>query len=89
LKTDIFEDMVELADCNHISDLPYRKKRVLEELKELPPQSYPKEQLEKFCHYVFGVDYTEIMGTQKSKTGESTFLQQAVCSAIGKGGDVT
>lgn len=62
LKTDIFEDMVELTGCNYISDLPHRRKRVLEELKELPPHSYPKEQLEKFSHYVFGVDYAVIMG---------------------------
>jgi hypothetical protein len=32
LKTDIFEDMVELTGCNYISDLPHRRKRVLEEL---------------------------------------------------------
>ncbi len=62
MKTDIFEDMVELAGCNFISDLPYSRKRVLEELKKLPPHSYPKEQLEKFSHYVFGVDYAVIMG---------------------------
>lgn len=62
MKTDIFEDMVELTGCNYISDLPHRRKRVLEELKELPPHSYPKEQLEKFSHYVFGVDYAVIMG---------------------------
>lgn len=32
MKTDIFEDMVELTGCNYISDLPHRRKRVLEEL---------------------------------------------------------
>lgn len=69
LKTDIFEDMVELAGCNFISNLPYRQKRVLEELKKLPPRSYPKEQLEKFSHYVFGIDYAAIMGTLESKKG--------------------
>ncbi|MEY8484102.1 hypothetical protein AALD74_19995 [Lachnospiraceae bacterium 48-21] len=89
MKTDIFEDMVELADCTFISDLPYRRKKVLEELKKLPPHIYPEEQLEKFSHYVFGVDFSEIMSTQKSKTGESIFSKQAVYSAIGKGGDVT
>ena len=45
MKTDIFEDMVELADCTFISDLPYRRKKVLEELKKLPPHIYPEEQL--------------------------------------------
>ncbi|BFK26061.1 MAG: hypothetical protein E6124_24990 [Blautia producta] len=81
MKTDIFEDMVELAGCNFISDLPYSRKRVLEELKKLPPHSYPKEQLEKFSHYVFGVDYAVIMGILEMKKGsdrpcrkcESTF----------------
>ena len=72
MKTDIFEDMVGLAVCNYISDLPHRRKRVLEELKELPPYSYPKEQLEKFSHYVFGEDYIVIMGTQEIKKGRET-----------------
>lgn len=69
MKTDIFEDMVELTGCNYISDLSYRRKRVLEELKKLPPHSYPKEQLEKFSHYVFGVDYAVIMGTLENEKG--------------------
>lgn len=72
LKTDIFEDMVELTGCNYISDLPHRRKRVLEELKGLPPYSYPKEQLEKFSHYVFGEDYTVVMGTLECKKGRET-----------------
>lgn len=72
MKTDIFEDMVELAGCNYISDLPCRRKRVLEELKELPPYYYPKEQLEKLSHYVFGVDYAAIMGTLENEKGHET-----------------
>jgi len=72
MKTDIFEDMVELAGCNFISDLPYRRKRVLEELKKLPLRSYPKEQLEKFSHYVFGVDYAVIMGILEREKGSDT-----------------
>ena len=76
MKTDIFEDMVELTGCNYISDLPHRRKRVLEELKELPPHSYQKEQLEKFSHYVFGEDYTVIKGTLESKKGcEATWMK--------------
>ena len=43
--------------------------------------NYPKEQLEKFSHYVFGVDYAVIMGILEMKKGsdrpcrkcESTF----------------
>ena len=57
MKTDIFEDMKELVGCKDVSDLPYRKREVWEEIKRQSPLSYPKEQLEKFSHYVFGVDY--------------------------------
>lgn len=69
MKIDIFEDMKEQIGCNFISDLPYRRKKVMEELKNLPPCAYPKEQLEKFSHYVFGVDYAVIMGTLENKKG--------------------
>ena len=62
MKTDIFEDMKDYIGCKNISDLPYRKRAVWEEIKRLSPTTYPKEQLEKFSHYVFGVDYAVIMG---------------------------
>lgn len=62
MKTDIFEDMKDCIGCKNISDLPYRKRAVWEEIKRLSPTTYPKEQLEKFSHYVFGVDYAVIMG---------------------------
>ena len=62
MKTDIFEDMKEYIGCNDVSDLPYRKREVWEEIKRQLPLKYPKEQLEKFSHYVFGVDYAVIMG---------------------------
>ncbi len=39
------------------------------DIKKLPLLSYPEEQLEKFSHYVFGVDYAAIMGTLESKKG--------------------
>ena len=54
MKTDIFEDMKECIGCNDVSDLPYRKREVWEEIKRQLPLKYPKEQLEKFSHYVFG-----------------------------------
>ena len=80
-KTDIFEDMKELVGCDNISDLPYRKRAVWEEIKRQSPLTYPKEQLEKFSHYVFGVDYAVVMGILEMKKGsdmpctkcESTF----------------
>ena len=62
MKTDIFEDMKDCIGCKNISDLPYRKRAMWEEIKRLSPTTYPKEQLEKFSHYVFGVDYAVIMG---------------------------
>lgn len=69
MKTDIFEDMKDCIGCDNISDLPYRKRAVWEEMKQLSPTAYPKEQLEKFSHYVFGVDYAVIMGILEMKKG--------------------
>ena len=40
------------------------KTDIFEDMKEL---DYPKEQLEKFSHYVFGVDYAVIMGILEMK----------------------
>lgn len=62
MKTDIFENMKELVGCKDVLDLPYRKREVWEEIKRQSLLAYPKEQLEKFSHYVFGVDYAVIMG---------------------------
>lgn len=62
MKTDIFEDMKDCIGCHDVSDLPYHKREVWEEIKRQLPLTYPKEQLEKFSHYVFGVDYAVIMG---------------------------
>ncbi|WP_379689307.1 hypothetical protein [Mediterraneibacter gnavus] len=62
MKTDIFEDMKDCIGCHDVSDLPYHKREVWEEIKRQLPLDYPKEQLEKFSHYVFGVDYAVIMG---------------------------
>lgn len=81
MKTDIFEDMKDYIGCNDVSDLPYRKREVWEEIKRQIPLQYPKEQLEKFSHYVFGVDYAVIMGILEMRKGsdkacrkcESTF----------------
>ena len=62
MKTDIFEDMKDYIGCNDVSDLPYRKRKVWEVIKRQSPLAYHMEQLEKFSHYVFGVDYAVIMG---------------------------
>ena len=82
LKTDIFEGYEKSWSAVTIfSDLPYRKRAVWEEIKRQSPLTYPKEQLEKFSHYVFGVDYAVVMGILEMKKGsdkpctkcESTF----------------
>ena len=71
MKTDIFEDMAGLVGCD-VSGLPYHKREVWEEIKRQLPLAYPKEQLEKFSHYVFGVDYAVIMGILEMRKGSDT-----------------
>ena len=72
LKQDIFEDMAYWVGCEYISDLPYRKRKVWEVIKRQSPLAYPMEQLEKFSHYVFGVDYAVIMGILEQTKGRDT-----------------
>lgn len=60
----IFTDMQARIGCSYISDLPYYKRAVWFEMKRLPLADYPKQQLEDFSRYVFGVKYailTEVM----------------------------
>lgn len=45
MKTDIFEDMKDCIGCNDVSDLPYHKREVWEEIKRQLPLQYPKEQV--------------------------------------------
>lgn len=66
--TDIFEDMKDCIGC-HVSDLPYHKREVWEEIKRQLPLTYSKEQLEKFSHYVFIVDYAVIMRIRREIYG--------------------
>ncbi len=82
MKIDIFEDMKKCVGCDNISDLPYRKRVVWEIIKQHSPLDYPKEQLEKFSHYVFSVDYAVIMGILEMKEvtrlarNENLFVKQ-------------
>ena len=48
------------------------KREVWEEIKRQLPLKYPKEQLEKFSHYMFGVDYAVIMGILEMKGSDRT-----------------
>lgn len=43
MKTDIFEDMIDCIGYNDVSDLPYHKREVWEEIKQQLPLDYPKE----------------------------------------------
>lgn len=63
MKTDIFEDMRIELNCKCISDLPFHKREILELIKQHVLLNYPKEQVEKLSHYVFGVDYAVIVAT--------------------------
>ena len=60
-----------MKDCIgcHVSDLPYHKREVWEEIKRQLPLTYSKEQLEKFSHYVFIVDYAVIMRIRREIYG--------------------
>ena len=71
MKTDIFEDMKDAVGCD-VPDLPCHKREVWEEIKRHLPLAYPEEQLEKFSHYVFGVDYAVIMGILDMVKGSDT-----------------
>lgn len=51
---DIFDDMKDRLGCEFISDLPYIRTAVKKELESLPPDTYSKEQMERFYEYVFG-----------------------------------
>ena len=42
MKTDIFENMKDYIGCNDVSDLPYRKREVWEEIKRQIPLQYPR-----------------------------------------------
>ena len=61
--------MKDWSAANTFSDLPCRKREVWEIIKQHSPLAYPEEQLEKFCHYVFGVDYAVIMGILENRKG--------------------
>lgn len=55
---DLFEDMKIRIDCTYISDLPFQKHRVWNELKYMSLADYPDKQKEDFFRYVFDIDYS-------------------------------
>ena len=54
---DIFTDMQARIGSSYLSDLPYHKRIVWNELKRLPLADYDRKQLEDFSQYVFGISY--------------------------------
>ena len=51
---DIFEDMRIRTGSSYISDLPYKKQQVWEELQKIQIEKDSKEQFMDFMNYVFG-----------------------------------
>ena len=66
---DIFKDMQIKVGCAYISDLPYYKREVWQEMKRLNPADYPKKQLEDFSVYVFGMSYQILQAVMKQQRG--------------------
>ncbi|HBL6275422.1 TPA: hypothetical protein LR738_000642 [Clostridioides difficile] len=62
VQKDIFTEIQAKIGCVRRSELPYHKREVWQEIKKLPLSAYPQEQLEDFSHYVFGVDYSVLVG---------------------------
>ena len=75
MKTDIFEDMKDYIGCNDVSDLPYRKREVWEEIK--PPKGYyvDEDTVRMYEHAILGVECKEYIlisldGPAKGKRGK-------------------
>jgi hypothetical protein len=66
---DIFKDMQIKVGCAYISDLPYYKREVWQEMKRLNPADYPKKQLEDFSVYVFGMSYQILQAVMSQQKG--------------------
>ena len=66
---DIFKDMQAKVGCEYLSDLPFYKREVWQEMKWLNPADYPKKQLEYFSVYVFGMSYQILQAVMKQQRG--------------------
>lgn len=64
---DIFKDIQQKTGCSYISDLPYQRRAVWVHLKTMCLSDYPKNQLEDFSRYVFGVDYSTLLKVRNRK----------------------
>ena len=66
---DIFKDMQEKVSCENISDLPFYKRKVWHEMKQLNIADYEGKQLEDFSKYVFGISYQTLKDVMKQQKG--------------------
>ena len=66
---DIFKDMQEKVSCENISDLPFYKRKVWHEMKQLNIADYEKKQLEDFSKHVFGISYQTLKDVMKQQKG--------------------
>lgn len=57
---DIFEFMHEKVGCQYISDLPYFKEKILNEMKKTDVSGFSKKMMEDFSCYVFQTSYDEL-----------------------------
>lgn len=67
--SDIFKDIQAKIGCEYISDLPFYKREIWQEMKHLNPADYPKKQLEDFSVYVFGVSYQILQAVMNQQRG--------------------
>ena len=54
MNKDLFEDVKNIVKCDYISDLPYRKKEVVEAFKRIDFRKYDAVQVKEFMAYIYG-----------------------------------
>lgn len=74
MNKDIFKDMISCVGCANISELPYHKREIWQEIKKLPLAAYPLNQLEEFSHFAFDVDYAVLVGILSELKGRDLSL---------------
>ena len=76
---DIFKDMQAKVGCEYLSDLPFYKREVWQEMKRLSPADYSKKQLEDFSVYVFGISYQILQAVMKQQKGREEQCRKQGC----------
>ena len=82
---DIFKDMQAKVGCDYISDLPFYKRKVWQEMKRLNPADYEERQLEDFSKYVFGMSYQTLKDVMKQQKGREEQCRNHFSRHSGKG----